>query len=205
MRHVLYVLLFLGSFQAIATAGVDPFNTDSMLPSSHSLNPEGRSSTPCSLQALDHPLNLNEVVDLALCNNSQTRELWANSKVYAAQVGIGKAAYLPSADLNASASRNQSGSGSGTNQSNFGLSLSYLLYNFGARSANLEVAQQQFAAASASQDSTVQAVFLAAIRVFYQVQASTAALDAALESERASAISCCNSCLRLSSFQLLAA
>jgi len=185
MRYALYVLLSLCYFQAIATAAVDPFNTDSMLPSRQAPNLEGRSSTPCFLQTPDRPLNLNEVVDLALCNNPQTRELWANSKFYAAQLGIRKAAYLPSADLNASASRNQSGFGSGNNQSNLGLSLSYLLYDFGARSANLELVQQQFAAARASQDSTVQAVFLAAIQAFYRVQASTAALDAALESERA--------------------
>ena len=41
------------------------------------------------------------------------------------------------------------------------------------------------AAASATQDSTVQAVFLGAVQAFYQAQAALAALDAALESERA--------------------
>jgi len=65
------------------------------------------------------------------------------------------------------------------------LTLSYLLYDFGARSANLESARQLLAAASATQDSTVQAVFLVAVQAYYQAQATNAALDAAIESERA--------------------
>jgi len=140
---------------------------------------------PCIPEQFDHPLNLTEVVDAALCSNPQTREVWATSRIYAAQTGVAKAAYLPSADLNAAVSRSQSGSASGTNQSSIGFSLSYLLYDFGARAASLEAAQLQLAAASASQDSTVQAIFLAAVQAFYQAQATAAALDAALESERA--------------------
>ncbi|HEY0665769.1 MAG TPA: TolC family protein [Gallionella sp.] len=171
MRHTLYFLTLLWSTQAVAS--LDPFGTDLMQP------------PPCAPQSLDQPLTLPEVVDLALCNNPQTHELWANSRVYAAQVGVGKAAYLPHAGLDAAASRNWTGTAPGTDQNSVSLNLSYLLYDFGARSANLEAAQQLLAAANASRDSTVQALFLATIQTYYQVQAAIALLDAALESERA--------------------
>jgi TolC family type I secretion outer membrane protein len=149
---------------------------------------DGTVNDPCAAQPLDHALNLQEVVSLALCNNPQTHVAWANSLVQAAEVGVGKASYLPSAALNATANRNLSGTtttGTGTDQRSVSLTLSYLLYDFGARSANLESARQLLAAASATQDSTVQAVFLAAVQAYYQAQATNAALDAAIESERA--------------------
>ena len=63
---------------------------------------------------------------------------------------------------------------------------SYLLFDFGNRDANLENARQLLLAASATQNSVVQAVLLNAIQAFYQVQANIAALDAAIASERAS-------------------
>ena len=130
-------------------------------------------------------LNLSDVVNLALCNNPQTREAWAYAQIQAAQVGVSKAGYLPSASLNASVNSGKTGSSSSTDQRSVGVTLSYLLYDFGSRAANLENAQQLLVAASATQDSTVQAVFLAAVQAFYQAQATLAALDAALESERA--------------------
>ena len=45
-------------------------------------------------------------------------------------------------------------------QNNASLTLSWLLYDFGARSANLENARQLLSAASLTLDSTVQTVFL---------------------------------------------
>jgi len=71
------------------------------------------------------------------------------------------------------------------NQRNAGVTLSYLLYDFGSRAANLENVRQLLAAAIATQDNTVQAVFLSAVQAYYQTQATYAALDAAIESERA--------------------
>lgn len=144
---------------------------------------------PCTAPQSAAPLALLEVVDLALCNNPQTREVWANARAQAAQVGVARAAYLPGLSGSVSASRNWTdtdGSRSPYDQNGAGLTLSYLLYDFGAREAALENARQLLAAASATQDSTVQAVFLAAVQAFYQAQANVSALLAAQESERAS-------------------
>jgi outer membrane protein len=179
------ILFCLCSVLATAAETSDPFDTEAMLPPKPALRIDGAAGDPCAAQPLDHALNLLEVVNLALCNNPQTHVAWANSLVQAAQVGVNKAGYLPSADLSATADRNLSGSTSNQNQYNVGVTLSYLLYDFGSRAANLENARQLLAAASAAQDSTVQTVFLAAVQAYYQAQATYALLDAALESERA--------------------
>ena len=193
-RYTFYTLLYLWSGFVMAEETSDPFNTEALLPLKPALRLDGSVGDPCSEPMPKTALNrvpglkllgLLDVVNLALCNNPQTRVAWASSRVQAAQIGVSKAAYLPSAALSATANHNLSGSAAGVNQRSVGVTLSYLLYDFGSRAANLENARQLLAAASATQDSTVQAVFLAAVQAFYQAQATYAALDATLESERA--------------------
>ncbi|MCG6934140.1 MAG: TolC family protein [Gallionella sp.] len=169
---------------AAAAETSDPFGTAAMLPPRPALRIGDAAADPCAAQPLDHALNLQEVVNLALCNNPQTRVAWANSLVQAAQVGVGKSAYLPGVDLNAAANRT-TGSTPAVNQRNVGVTFSYLLFDFGARSATLESDRQLLDAAIATQDRTVQSVFLAAVQDYYQVQAASAALDSARDSERA--------------------
>jgi TolC family type I secretion outer membrane protein len=182
---LLPLLLVLSNCPAFARETSDPFGTDSMLPPRPALRIEGAGGDPCAAQPLDHALNLQEVVNLALCNNPQTHVVWANSLAQAAQVGVSKSAYLPGVSLNAADNRT-SGTAPGVDQrSSVGVTFSYLLYDFGSRSANLENSRQLLAAANATQDSTVQSVFLAAVQDYYQVQATSAALNSALESERA--------------------
>ena len=185
----IFILLCLWSSFVLASETSDPFGTDAMLPLKPGLRLGDTVGDPCEAQSLDHALNLLEVVNLALCNNPQTRVVWATSRVQAAQVGVSKAGYLPSVSLSASDNRisgtTYGVNTPGVNQRSIGVTLSYLLYDFGLRSANLENARQLLAAASATQDSTVQTIFLAAVQAFYQSQATLAALDAAIESERA--------------------
>lgn len=173
-------LLFLWGNIAAATGMSDPFGTEALQPRKPELRIEGVIN-PCAEGMPKRALNLLDVVNLTLCSNPQTREVWASARAQAAQVGVSQAAYLPSASLNAAANRNSPGS----NQTSVGLTLSYLLYDFGNRAANLENARQLLAAASSTQDSTVQTVFLAAVQAFYQVHATQAALDAARQSEQA--------------------
>jgi outer membrane protein len=184
MRNILFTVLCMWSSIVVADTISDPFGTEQIVPHKPSLNMENVAGDPCEAQPLDHTLGLLEVVNLALCNNPQTRVAWANSRVQAAQVGVSKASYLPSAALSASASHILSGSTTAVDQRNIGVTLSYLLYDFGSRAANLEYARQLLVAASETQDSTVQAVFLVAVRAYYQEQSAYAALDAAMESER---------------------
>lgn len=177
----LLALLCLCSGLAMAEETADPFGTEAMLPLKPALRLDGAIGDPCAEAMPKGALSLLEVVNLALCNNPQTREVWASSRAQAAQVGVSKASYLPSTSLSASGNRNMPG----VSQRSIGLSISYLLYDFGTRAANLESARQLLAAATATQDSTVQAVFLSAVQAYYQTQTTLAALDAARESERA--------------------
>ncbi len=203
MKKRFFVLsLMLLTHHAFAEGGVwytdknstrnDPLQTN--LFSLQQLADEYQGS-PCdglmSGESLEKPLTLAEVADASLCNNPQTREVWASARVQAAQLGIAKSAYLPSLTDNISVNNSVLNPAS-TTRSNPNLNLSnslvasYLLYDFGNRNANLENARQLLLSASASQSSTVQSVLLSATVAFYQVQASLAAVDAALEAERAS-------------------
>ncbi len=181
MRSTLCALFCFWSGLAAAEGISDPFGTEEVLPLRPALRLGAAVGDPCANAVPAGVLDLPDVVNLALCNNPQTREVWASARAQAAQVGVSRADYLPSASLSASGNRTSPGTG----QRSYGLTLSYLLYDFGARAAGVENARQLLAAASATQDSTVQAVFLLAVQSFYQVQAAQAALDAARESERA--------------------
>ncbi|MGC2166419.1 MAG: TolC family protein [Gallionella sp.] len=178
-----FALLPLCHSAAVARENFDPLNSAASVPAQPSLGSNSLSSDLCGSNALDGVLTLPDVVNTALCNNPQTRLAWLNSRAAAEQIAISQSAYLPGVDINASASH--SASGNAVDQRSVVATVSYLIYDFGSRSANLEISRQLLAAASASQDSTVQAVFLESVRTYYQQQATLAALNAAKESERA--------------------
>jgi len=162
---------------AMAVEASDPFSTGAALSSRPALH----HAEPCANLPSNRALDLADVVNIALCNNPQTREVWANSQAQAAQVGVSQASYLPGVSASVSGNR----STPGTSQRSVGVSLSYLLYDFGARAANLDYARQLLAAASATQDSTVQALFLTVVQAYYQTHATQAAFEAAGVSEHA--------------------
>lgn len=147
---------------------------------------------PCeNVQFSKTPLSLTDVVERALCNNPQTREAWANARVQAAQVGVGKSAYLPSISIVGAQSRNRTGgSNSFTprtatyNQQSVSASLNYLLYDFGARAATLENARQVLTALNSTQDATIQSVFLFAVQAYYQLFATQAAVASVKKAEK---------------------
>ena len=170
--------------QAMAFDAADPFATEAIAPPPPLLFPAA-DAAPCQTPTPDAVYGVIEVVDRALCENPKTREAWANARVQAAQVGIAQASFLPSIDGSASGSRVRS-DGQNANQRNASLTLSWLLYDFGARSAKLESARQLLVAASSTQDATVQSVFQSALQAYYNTQAARAAVIAALESEKAS-------------------
>ena len=154
-----------------------------------SAGPSGRLGLPCQAPPVGHALSLPEVVDHALCANPQTREAWANARYQAAQLGVAKAGWLPSLTGTLSGSRNHASGG--TTKGTYGLaaanlSASWLIYDFGGREAAVENAAQVLAAANATQDATVQTVFLSAVQSWSQWFAAQAAVDAAKESEKAS-------------------
>ena len=87
MRFILCTLVCLCSGLVFASEMSDPFGTEAMLPPKPALHIGGAVGDPCEAVSLDHALNLLEVVNLALCNNPKTREVWANSRFQAEQRG----------------------------------------------------------------------------------------------------------------------
>lgn len=176
----------LGALSVVAVpearaSGLDPFSVEALLPAA----PATSKGQPCGETPPGQALSLVDVVDQALCHNPQTREAWASARWRAAQVGVAQAAWLPTLAATLSANQMRPDSGADYKQQKSALTLSWLLWDFGGRSATVESARQLLAAASETQSSTLQSVFLAAVQAFYQVHASTAALAATRESERA--------------------
>jgi TolC family type I secretion outer membrane protein len=145
------------------------------------------------------PLSLADVVDRALCNNPQTRAAWANAVANAAQVGVTRAAYLPTLSVNASDTgvrttnnaRTTVGGVSAPNTTGYtqqtaGANLNYVLYDFGIRAANLENNMQTLVVANYLQEATLQSVFLSALQSYYQLFSARAALESMKEAERSS-------------------
>ena len=170
----------------VRAAGLsDPFATEAATPPRPSPQSAGRSANvPCARELPAAPLTAVDAVDLTLCNNPLTREVWAAARFQAAQVGVAQAAWLPNLDGRLGASRLW------TEQRNYNstsaaLTLSWLVFDSGARSATGENARQLLAAAAATQDATVQSLFLSALQAFYFAQATKAAVVSTGEAERA--------------------
>ena len=135
----------------------------------------------CAREKILSPLTLADVVDLALCNNPQTRALWASARGQAAQVGVSTAAYLPTLSALGSVSNNQSRAGSQPQVNSLSqtasLSVNYLLYDFGGRSATLDNAKQLLIAANATRDATLQSNFLSAVQAYYALLSARASVQ----------------------------
>lgn len=142
----------------------------------------------CSNDRIQKPLTLTDVVDLALCNNPQTRSLWASARAQAAQVGASMASYLPtlSGTISLSGSRSSiGGTVTESNQESIGVTASYLLYDFGGRDAGVENARQQLLAINANRDETLQSNFLSAVQSYYALLSARASVQSFQTAEEA--------------------
>jgi outer membrane protein len=180
-----FFLLTVAFTPAWAGGLADPFDTEAMAP----LRPSPRlaarvGEAPCATDLPATAMTAVDAVDLALCKHPQTREVWAAARAQAALLGVAQAGWLPNLDASASATRFQNQNNPFTRTS-AALTLSWLLVDFGQRSANVENARQLLNAAAATQDATVQALFLAALQTYYAAQATQAAVVSATEAERA--------------------
>ena len=162
----------------------DPFATGDMLPLKPASGLLARvGEAPCATALPATPLTAIDAVDLMLCNHPQTREVWAAARAQAALVGVAKGAWLPTLAGSAGRTRYEYQNTAYTRDT-AAVTLSWLLYDFGQRSANIENAQQLLGAAAATQDSTVQTLFLSALQAYYSAQATQAAVSSALQAER---------------------
>jgi outer membrane protein len=152
------------------------------------------SRAPCNLDRRPSPLDLHSAVEWALCSNPKTAEAWANIKVQAAGVGIGRAAYLPTITASGQEQREKSSttfngvsplynSGYSALVRSETVSLNWVLYDFGGRSAALKNAKELLSAACANRDVTLQDVLLTVAKDYYAAQAAQGMLDSTRELE----------------------
>lgn len=139
------------------------------------------------LQPSGHKFTLAQLVDVALRINPSTQEAWDRARSAAAQWGAARGDYYPfiSGDV--------SGTGIGGSAhgvfGQVGVSLSYLLLDFGGREASVESARQVLAAANWNHNQAIQDVLRNVPQAYYryigykaQVRASEASLKEALTS-----------------------
>lgn len=134
----------------------------------------GDASLPPSAAA---PLSLAALTDMALRNNPATREVWQAASAQAAALDIAGADYWPTLDANIALTRgktsiNSSGgitTGSTQTRLSPGISLAYVLFDFGARAANKQAASHELLAANLNRDRALQQIVLDVAQAYYRL------------------------------------
>ena len=149
---------------------------------------------PCVSGSIGSPLTLVEAVGRSLCHNPKTREAWAAIRLHAAQVRMAREGWLPDLGISLRESEGSTqthlndipglDTSSLANWPEGSASMSWLLLDFGGRSAQIESARQLFAAAQANLSVNQQQVFLQVATDYYDAQAAQAVLDSAREIEQ---------------------
>ncbi|MFA5171150.1 MAG: TolC family protein [Sulfuriferula sp.] len=193
-RNLIYILSCLALTVHAADDGLklhtsallsgDPFATQSTV----APNVTGYMQHDCALPT--GAMNLIDVINTALCNNPQTRSAWASAQVAAGQLGSAQSTYLPNVNGTANLSRDHSAlTGLNSTNRNFGLSLNYLLFDFGTRSAQRDAALATLDAANRNQDQAVNNVYLAVVQAYYQYFANQAQVTSLIEAEKSAQLS----------------
>jgi outer membrane protein len=135
-----------------------------------------------AVQQKGKSLTLAEIVDLALQNSPDTRMAWLNSRAAAAGYGVALASWWPSLSLNGSMTRTGEEKSNNSNWSSTrydaAANLSYLLFNFGGRSAAVDEARQALYAANWTNNAVIQNVVLGVQVAYYNYAGAVAMLEA---------------------------
>jgi outer membrane protein len=135
-------------------------------------------------------LTVADAVDIALRNNPATRAAWADARAAAANYGSSLGAWYPTANLNGSLVRSKGASSQGRSGSSGGqtdvpvtnydaaANLSYLLFDFGGRSASVEESRQALLAADWTHNAVIQSTVLQAEVAFFNYAGTKEMLEA---------------------------
>ncbi|MGE5277219.1 MAG: TolC family protein [Acidobacteriota bacterium] len=183
-------LFWTGAAAALLTAGCSHFSPETTISKSvapapgvpWTPPPEGRApETPAAEKKVEIPeeytrpgttLSLAQLVDVALRNNPATREAWHFARAAAAEVGIKRAEFFPTVELDGSITRQKSAAVGGRFtflQTTYGpaASLNWLLFDFGGRSADVAEAQAALYAADWGHNAAIQDVVLQVAQSYY--------------------------------------
>ncbi len=122
----------------------------------------------------DRSLTLPELTELALQNNPRSREAWFAARAAAAAVGIEKSDDLPQLSAALSWQRSESGGQTGNqnpwlNRYGPAVTLSYVLFDFGAGDSRVEAAEYQALAAALTQNRALQDVVFQVEQAYYRL------------------------------------
>jgi outer membrane protein len=164
-----------------AAADRDPFNTQRYVPPA-----PGRSwQSPFELPSVpqppgaaatlpDRPLTLPELTEFALQNNPRTRQAWFAARAAAAAVGLEKSDDFPQISATLTWQRSESSGQTGNqnpwlNRYGPAVTLSYVLFDFGAGDSRVEAAEYQALAAALAQNRTLQDVVFQVEQAYYRL------------------------------------
>ncbi|MES2199081.1 MAG: TolC family protein [Chlamydiota bacterium] len=133
------------------------------------------------------PLHLADLVDIALKNNPETEKVWAGTRRAQAILGIEKSNNYPSVDLNGTLSHGREvkfPNGPETIFTNYGaeISLSYLLFDFGERSASIQATREALKAVNWSADFSIQKIIYKVVSNYYGYLDAKEILEVKIES-----------------------
>jgi len=149
-------------------AGVPSTPAATWTPPANAVPPAVPGAKDLVLPPTGAPLELAQIVDLALSNNPLTRTTWLEARISEANLGSARAAYLPTVDLDASLTRSHgAATGTATTLAGPTLSLDYLIFDFGGRNAAAEAARQTLIAADYTHNQAVQDVVLSVEQAYY--------------------------------------
>lgn len=127
--------------------------------------------------------DIGDLIDIALSNNPQTRQAWEDARVSEAQAIQAASSWFPTLQGTMDLGYDRSVAESNTatvNQSNYGpgASVSWLMFDFGGRSAGVEKARQLLINANFTFNQTIQDVLLETVRAYYAFDSDLALLEA---------------------------
>ena len=119
----------------------------------------------CQAADFDHPLNLSELIDIAMTKNPLTHVAWRNAKRASAALGMAKSANYPSFGVESFIKNGRDFkfvNGPNTDYTIIGadLVLSMMLFDFGERQADIESAKYALSSAHWQTNWTLQKVML---------------------------------------------
>ncbi len=140
---------------------------------------------------LPDKLDLLETIDIALCNNPKAKQSWAAMKGRAAEIGQRRGAYLPTINATATLERTTTFTNENAAPTNDNInvnrtltaSLSWRVFDFGTRAANLAGTRYLLQSAFFEHDTNIQSALTAVIQAYFKAQTSRAQWQSLLKSE----------------------
>ncbi len=167
----LFLTLIINNADAYNPIG-DPLNTAKLV---------NKKAISCNSQSSDiQKLGLDDVINLALCNNPRTKQSLNNLLSNQAEVGIAYSDYWPKISasssynnfynhtkMTAATDSNDNTLNGSTQYLTNSLALNYLIYDFGRRNANLESVKQALFASNYNYNSELSETIFNAIKKYY--------------------------------------